>query len=361
MPEVTAAQVQARRRGALLGLCAGDALGAPAGLKRAVAPMFPLLCEGPLTELRGGGVLELVPGQITEHTQLAAALSSTLRELRRFELLEVGRAYGRWFPLAPEGSDPTVRAALTLVAENPRMAPFAGKRVWIEGGQRVWDSAALQRAAPIGVFFFKHQALRLSAALLDCAITHFNPRCQLACVAFDAALACCVGSPKEKAEPKEVLAQIEADVSIAAAKLGRDYPEFVLQTQLGATAVREDVKWAQAEDPELYGPELHLFHDERSVRTALRLSLWELFHAPSLEAGVIDAVNRGGDGRGHGALTGALLGARDGEAAVPERWSERLLEALRVRGGPLWSRYHPHAMLELCEHEPDPNPPPPEV
>ena len=83
------------------------------------------------------------------------------------------------------------------------------------------------------------------------------------------------------------------------------------------------------------------------VRIAFRLAYWELCHAPSFEAGLLDVVNRGGAADANGALTGALLGARFGERALPEKWKAPVLEALSFSRGPLVERYHPMQLLQL--------------
>jgi hypothetical protein len=119
-------------------------------------------------------------------------------------------------------------------------------------------------------------------------------------------------------------------------------------TKEAADWLREDLKFAQADDPELYGPDLHLFHPYPSLlRTTYRLAFWELFHAPSLEAALIDVANRGGDADTNAAITGALFGAILGEKAVPEAWAERVLEA------PGSGNYHPRNLVTLAGLGPD--------
>ena len=80
-----------------------------------------------------------------------------------------------------------------------------------------------------------------------------------------------------------------------------------------------------ADDPQLYGPEVHLQDQEGFVRVAFRLAFWELLHAPSFAAGVIDAANRGGDADTNAAIAGALLGAHHGRVAIPDAWVGRAI------------------------------------
>jgi ADP-ribosyl-[dinitrogen reductase] hydrolase len=126
--------------------------------------------------------------------------------------------------------------------------------------------------------------------------------------------------------------------------------EFVREIQDAAELIKADLDAAQKDDPLLYGPELHLHAQDTFVRVTLRVAFWELFHAPSFEAGLLDVVNRGGDTCGNGAVTGALLGAFHGARSIPERWHKPMLAALgEGRGGPLWERYHPRHLLLVLD------------
>jgi ADP-ribosylglycohydrolase len=91
--------------------------------------------------------------------------------------------------------------------------------------------------------------------------------------------------------------------------------------------ISSDLMAATAKDPGLYAPKLHLHRHQGFVRVAFRLAFWELFHAPTFEAALIDVVNRGGDADTNGAITGALLGSFYGESAIPSRWAGPMLRA----------------------------------
>ena len=339
-------QVFARARGALLGLAVGDALGATHEGRRYPAPLFPELCGGIYDEMMGRGPFNLKPGQVTDETQLATVLATGLKERKRYDLIETAKDYARWMPLAFD-VDPDTKAALSLLVDG-RTGEHSGRRYWMETRPRPASNNALGRTAPIGVFFYKDQARRIEASTLDAAITHFDPRCQLGCVIINAVIAACIYSPNEKATPDEISKQIEADLSIAAAQLGRVHPDVIIQVTDSVEWLREDVRLARQSDPQLYGPDLHLLHHEKYVRVALRLALWELFHAPNFEQALIDVVNRGGDADTNAAITGALYGAWVGEAAIPSKWNEPVMEVFRDMPGPLAQTYHPKNLVLLA-------------
>jgi len=349
--EATPEQVLARGRGALLGLAVGDALGATHEGKRYTAPMFPALCGGVYVEIVGKGPFNLKPGQVTDETQLASVLAASLKEHKRYDLVETAKQYARWMPHAFD-VDPETKAALELLVDG-RTGEHSGRRYWMDTRPRPGNNNALARTAPIGVFFYKDQARRIEASMLDSAVTHFDPRSQLGCVMVNAVIAAALYSPNEKATQQDLLKQVEADLSIAAAQLGRSHPEVILQTTDAAEWLREDVRMSLEDDPQLYGPELHLHAGDRSLRAALRLALWELWHAPDFEQALIDVVNRGGDADTNAAITGALYGAWVGEAGIPPQWVEHVMEALRESPGHLANTYHPKNLVLLAGTPPD--------
>lgn len=341
----SAEQIRARQRGALLGLSVGEALGIRNELRNLPAAHFPELNEGPVVEPRGGGRFELLPGQVTWGSELAQVLSQTLRNLRRYDVFETGKAYARWLPTAVDVPE-AIKSALEQIIDG-RSPEYSGRRVWLEGFQKIRDNAPLARTAPIGVFFHSKRDERINASLEDTAVTHFDPLCQLACATFNGIIAAGICTPAERLDPAALLKVAEAELSLAAATLGRKEGDWVSQVKEAADMLREDLKLAQDDDPELYGPDLHLFFPvPTSIRITYRLAFWELFHAPSLEAALIDVVNRGGDADTNAAVTGALFGAIFGESAVPSAWAERVLE---VRGG----NYHPRNLVTLAGLGPD--------
>lgn len=341
----SAEQIRSRQKGALLGLAVGEAMGIRNELKNMPASMFPELNDGPLVEPRGGGRFELLPGQVTWGCEMAQVLSGTLRNLRKYDVYETGKAYARWMPGAFDVPD-AVKLALEQVIDG-RSPEYTGRRVWLEGSQKIKDNASLARTTPIGVFFHSKREERVVASMEDSAITHFDPLCQLACATFNGIVAAAINTPAERLDPAALMKVAETELSYAAALLGRKEGDWVSQVKDAADWLREDFKWAQEDDPELYGPDLHLFFPwPTSVRITYRLAFWELFHAPSLEAAIIDVANRGGDSDTNAAVTGALFGAIFGEDAVPELWSERVLD---VRGG----NQHPRNLVTLAGLGPD--------
>ena len=336
-----------RGRGALLGLAIGDALGGPLKTRRLQAPSFPQLADGPYREMRTGGPFELRRGQVGENGQMASCLGAGLREQKAYDPDDMLRRYLTWQGHAAGMSEYT-REVMTEILESGLPRATAARRVWLRGFRRSAPNGSLARTAPLGVFFHKDTQARVQASLADSALTHFDPCCQLACAALNGSIAHAL-TAGEKLKKEDLFTAAVSGLSIASATLGRSAADYVQEVSAATAALKDDLAAAQQDDPKLYGPDLHLHTKPDQVRLAFRLAYWELVHAPSFEAGLVDVVNRGGDADANGAVTGALLGAFHGEEAIPSEWRQEVLEALGPWGvGPLWTLYHPRHLLMLA-------------
>jgi ADP-ribosyl-[dinitrogen reductase] hydrolase len=178
-----------RARGALLGQAVGDALGTtlefthPTGV-----PDFPKLAEGPLTDIVGGGPFRLEPGQVTDDTQMAVALAkSILKDGGEFNPNATAQDYAAWRSHAFDIGGQTSGAISEFRSGTD--ARYAGLASWDRGGRRAAGNGSLMRTSPIGVYYRNNRDARLVYSLIDSAITHADPRCMLACAAFNGAIA----------------------------------------------------------------------------------------------------------------------------------------------------------------------------
>lgn len=329
-----------------MGLAVGDALGATHEFKRMPAPDFPKLVDGPLRDMVGGGPHRVQPGQVTDDTQMAACLAASLLAVQGFSAEDVAQRYRAWRPHAFDIGNQT---AEVLDAMSARAWERTARERWSQNGRRPAGNGSLMRTAPIGVFFADAPDDRIRASLADSALTHFDPRCQLACAAFNGAIAHAVGAKGPPLKPDALLGAAERATSLAAATLAKSEPDLVREVQEAARCIREDLSFAKKSDPLVYGPELRFFEEQGFVRIAFRLAFWELLHAPTFEDGLLDVVNRGADSDTNGAIAGALLGAFHGEEQIPGRWRGPVLSALEGRRTPLSDAYHPRQLLRLVE------------
>jgi ADP-ribosyl-[dinitrogen reductase] hydrolase len=347
-----------RAVGALLGLAVGDALGTTYEFERIEQPPYPALATGPATDVVGAGPFELAAGQVTDDTQLAVCLARSLAESGGLDVADVAARYVAWSEHAFDIGAQTGAAIERLARGAP--ASSAALEVWREHGRRPAGNGSLMRTAPIAVALAgaaggAEHAL-IDAAIADSLITHADPRCALACAALDAAIAAAIapagGGPRDGramvGAARRALERGAARLAAAWAGEGAEAAQDREHLARAAAALAGDLDAALRADPDVYGDELHLHRTAGFVRVAFRLAFWHAVHAPSWRDALVDVASRGGDADTNAAITGALLGARDGAAAIPAAWAERVLGATQP-GPAAWAEaHHPRHLLALA-------------
>ncbi|OAA19795.1 ADP-ribosyl-(dinitrogen reductase) hydrolase [Frankia sp. EI5c] len=286
MTTLTAAH---RIHGALLGLAAGDALGATLEFQ---TPDEIRRRHGVHTEIIGGGPFGWRPGQGTDDTDLTVAVARAYAG--GYRLTAVAEHFLRWYHGRPRDIGGMTAASLRLLADGAEpLAAGAAATAAAQGGGA--GNGSLMRALPTGLARAEPGRCAREAAEIS-AVTHADPRCVHACVAYTAI----------------VSALVDGAPPAAALRTGRD----------AATPVRDDEIAAALATPE--ATPLTDLPTTGYVVHSLAVAVWALQQPASLEELLIGVVNRGDDADTTGAIVGGLLGARDGAGAVPERWARRL-------------------------------------
>lgn len=294
--------LKSRIRGAWLGQIAGDALGTTLEFRTAanIASEYP---DG-LRRVVGGGPFRVIPGQVTDDTELALALARTLVS-QGASGHAVAQAYVRWYRSGPFDVGMTTSMALRV------SEPLDAVRYSSVSSQASLTSQAngsLMRISPLGIFgcgFDPHYLAE--CARKDSALTHPHPACQEACAAFVRAMAVLIngGSPVD--------AWLEA-LRSAFNDDGRTH------------GIVDSLKLAEAEQPVLDGQHIGW------VRYALQNAFYQLLHAQDFEEALVNTVMAGGDTDTNGCIAGALLGAYYGEEGIPEQWRRTILNCETRRG-----------------------------
>ncbi len=298
----------ARAQGALLGQVAGDSLGALVEFATAaeVARNHP---AGP-SELADGGVFGTLAGQPTDDSEMALSLARAILARGAYDATAAFEAYRAWHRSGPFDIGSTTRAALA--------------------GYLMGDSQAngsLMRAIPLALLAHRWSAER--AAELgreDSALTHPNPVCRDSVGAFVVAAACAIRTGERAAAYHAALDWARSAGAVA--------------------PVVETLERAASAPPVCDG------ESQGWVLVALRNAFFELLHAEGLEAGVVRTVRRGGDTDTNAAITGALLGAALGRAAVPRQWQGAVLSCRAHQDRakhPRPPEYWPIDVYELAE------------
>ncbi len=334
-----------RARGALLGMAVGDALGTTYEFERMEHAPYPELATGPATDVVGRGPFDLPPGAITDDTQLAVCLARSLVECGALDAEDVGRRYVAWMSEAFDIGNQTRWSLDRIAAGEP--AATAGIATWTASGRRAAGNGSLMRTAPIGVAYAQRGLDALvTAAIDDSLITHADPRCALACAAFDAAIAAAITT----GDPAAMLPAAERGLQRGVEDLrGRwSQPEDLEHVERAAVDIAADLAVAHEATPGVDREAHHLYRSGGFVRVALRLAVWHLAQTASWRDALVDVASRGGDADTNAAIVGALLGARDGAAAIPASWIERVLGATQP-GSAAWAEaHHPRHLLALA-------------
>lgn len=278
---------QDRFRGVLIGLAAGDALGAPLEF----GPPRP--AHDLLREMIGGGTFDWKPGEWTDDTQMALCITKSLRSCNHVDPDDIADRFVAWLESRPPDVGNHTRAVLSIIRKGVPWEEATRQLQAQNPGSA--GNGSLMRTAPLALFAAAQateQVVEWSCTVSR--ITHAHVDCQWACAALNVAIVHLLrGESREDA----------VDASIAACANGSD-------------AVRERLERAR-EPQNRISPSGH-------VLATLEVAFWSLLHTNAFEEAVVEVVNRGDDADTVGAVTGALAGAYYGLEAIPLRWRQAL-------------------------------------
>ncbi len=284
-----------RFRGCLLGLAAGDALGATNEFK-------PPGTFEPIDEMVGGGELGLKPGQWTDDTSMALCLATSLIERRGFDAADQVRRYVRWWIegyLSSTGHcfdiGNTVRAALARFLDTGE--PYAGS-----SHPRSAGNGSLMRLAPVPMYFAGDTAEAIDRSADSSRTTHGAVEAVDACRYFGGLL---VGA----------LHGVEKDTLLSS---GYSPVEGHWEKRPLADRITDiaNGSFKHREPPEIKG--------SGYVVESLEAALWAFDRSQDFRDGALMAVNLGDDADTTGAIYGQIAGAYYGVNSIPVGWRDLL-------------------------------------
>lgn len=304
-------------KGALYGVAVGDALGAP--LEFMSADQIERR-HGRVTEMIGGGWLNVAPGEITDDTQMSLAVAEGIVANPDDPTEEVGARFVEWACSGPKDIGGTCSASIsgarTMAAkENPRTVDKPSFNNWIAAstrtavmnGQRSGGNGALMRTVYPGLFYRDRQEAKHEASDIS-RMTHWDGESDDACQLYTHIIHGFIQTEYTAAE--------EID------KETRDGMKNII--------LRSTLKDTQYDIGELQGRQGEL-NPTGYVVDSMKCAVSFFWHAESFEEAVADAANFGGDADTIAAITGGLAGAFHGYDAIPTRWVEALAPEIRAR------------------------------
>jgi ADP-ribosylglycohydrolase len=288
-----------RRRGAVLGLAVGDALGAPVEIEPPGG--FP-----PVTGFAAGGPHGLQPGEWTDDTSMALALADSIVEAG-WDLDDQAARYVAWWRTGQYSVNGRVfDIGLTTVQALQRFVESGDARGSGDSAPLASGNGSIMRLAPVPVAccaMFPARLDLLVERLVESSLpTHASAQCLSACVHLGLVLAGLLhGLPREEVlDPRwEPLRR--------ARELHPFHPE-VLEVAQGSFRRRAPP----------------LIRGAGYVVRSLEAALWAFHDARDFRQAVLRAVNLGDDADTTGAVCGQLAGACFGESGIPDEWRRGL-------------------------------------
>jgi ADP-ribosylglycohydrolase len=292
-------QLTDRRRGVLVGLAVGDALGA--AIEFEMPGMFP-----EVTGYRGGGPYNLKPGEWTDDTSMALALADSIVHAG-WDLNDQAQRYLDWWQhgkYSVNGRCFDIGGTVQGGLANFRLIGDARRSG--DPSEGASGNGSLMRLGPVPIRFAHLYPDRLEE-LVELAVesslpTHASPQCLSACAYMATVLAALVeGCPRETVlSPRwEVLDRLRDSRPL--------HPE-----------IEEVVEGSYRCKP------ASAIVGSGYVVSSLEAALWAFADAANFRHAVLRAVNLGDDSDTVGAVCGQLAGACWGESGIPKEWREGL-------------------------------------
>jgi len=292
-----------RARGVLWGQAVGDALGTTVEFQDEFAIATRSEKRWP-RDIVGAGPFNVLPGQVTDDTELALALARTLSRLHRYDDDAVAEAYLAWFASEPFDFGRATSRAFRAPAKS-------AEEVRKRADPKTEANGSLMRCSPLGVFGALRPREELAElARRDSRLSHPSPVCQAACAVYVTTIADALTSGSSGAELYE-----------RALLFARTHAPQIVDT------LEDAAEGVPVSDDE---------HNQGWVRIALQHAFFQLKHATDFEQALVQTVVKGGDTDTNGCITGALLGAVLGVEAIPARWRSTVAECRTPRPERYW-------------------------
>ncbi len=336
-----------RTLGALLGVHAGDSLGATLEF----LSWDEIIANHPsgLHDIVGGGHFGWPAGHATDDTDLTRAVLLAYRDVLAIKV-NASAAAGSKVPVQKypfKEADVVLFSAQNMVdwydgrwpdrvrGESPRdiggataigISRFkASHDVFNCGaGEGKAGNGSLMRCIPTALFRDDLSELVRESVAIS-AITHDDKACVIACAVYNATVKTLMeGKSAEEAwqQGKDAIAMCTGSEPDVKTKIAADRVAKAMDA--GKTLVTVKDLAENGPKKAANGPKVLPFKGAGYVLESLIIAVAALFDQRSLEEVLVDVVRIGKDTDTNGAIAGGLLGARDGVDAIPLRWREKL-------------------------------------
>lgn len=282
-----------RKSGALLGLAVGDAIGTT--LEFSERDSHPYLAD-----MVGGGPFDLLPGQWTDDTAMAVALSESLINSAGFDPHDCATRFLNWYHWGYASCTGTcfdigITTRTALASFETTGDPFAGSTDRYSAG-----NGSIMRLAPVAIAWADDPEKAEDVAGQQSRLTHGAAEAIHACRALARLLVTafqvgCKGALFQRASLWRGIETVQ------------DIMEGSWRDK-----TREDIKSS--------GYVIH----------TLEAACWSVWHTDTFEEAVLTAANLADDADTVAAVTGQIAGALYGRQAIPAQWLKTLAWAEKL-------------------------------
>lgn len=279
-----------RVTGCLVGLACGDAVGTTTEFqKRDSVP--------PVTDMVGGGVFSLRPGEWTDDTSMALCLADSLLACKGFNGNDQMTRYHSWWKTGYNSSNgtcfdigTTTVIALTKYRHNNTLQYYG------DDNPRASGNGSLMRLAPVAIFYHKSSDMDLvHFAKESSRVTHASAECLDSCAYFSLLL-----KTAFVATDKQQLLDVKYNAYT-------DNVAKLIETNY-IDLTRDQIK------------------STGYVIDSLHAALWCFYTTDTFELAILLATNLCDDSDTVAAICGQIAGAFYGHAQIPKSWISKLVD-----------------------------------
>ncbi len=294
--------ISKKLKGLIYGQAIGDALGLGTEFmsKSEVASKYPRGLHSYAQIIQDRHRHRWPKGAWTDDTDQMLCILDSILENQHIDIHDIAARLIAWFKDGGMGIGQMVMSVIS--ARNFLSDPHAAaKEAWEMTGKRAAPNGGIMRTSILGAWQYKNIEAVKNNTEQVCRITHYDPRCVGSCVAVGVAASLLLQEEKNVPQIMSIVRQQTVEYS-------PEIAHYLDMTESNSLDVFDLDEGLNPQEQNRIGFTLK----------AMGAAFWALRHTDSFRDGIEQIIHEGGDADTNAAVTGALLGARDGIDGIPE-------------------------------------------